>query len=158
LLDKPKIDETDARILKSLLKESRTTFTEIAQDCEISVGAVRMRFERLKREGVITGAIMQVNPRVIGYNFVANLRIATTIEKEKEVLDFLKSKPYTVMSAIGPFWKNNIGTFIVLPSMEKIARIQEELESNRNVRGIETLFWVETTGMDHAENLVINQR
>jgi Lrp/AsnC family transcriptional regulator, regulator for asnA, asnC and gidA len=156
MLNKPKIDETDERILTLLLRESRTTFTEIAKDCGISVGAIRMRYERLKRDGVITGEIMQVNPRLIGYNFVANLRIATTLERENEVLEFLRSKPYIVMSDIGPFWKNNIITFIVLPSMEKIARIQEELESNQNVRGLETMFWVETTGMDHTENLVIN--
>ncbi len=119
MLDNPKIDEIDARILKNLLKEARTTFTDIAAECGISVSAVRVRFERLKKEKVITGEIMQVNPKAIGYNFVADLGITTNIEDEKEVLEFLRANPYTAMSGSAPFWKSNIGTFTVLPSCRK---------------------------------------
>ncbi len=156
MLDNPKIDEIDARILRDLLKNARTTFTEIAVKCGISVSAVRVRFERLKKEGVITGEIMQVNPKVIGYNFVADLGITTNAEDEKEVLEFLRGNPYTAMSGAAPFWKSNIGTFTVLPSVEKLARIQEEIESDSRIKRLETMIWVEPTNMDHTENLVLN--
>ena len=42
-----KIDQIDARIIKILLAESRTSFTDIAKECEISVSAVRMRYKHL---------------------------------------------------------------------------------------------------------------
>ncbi|XES76626.1 MAG: Lrp/AsnC family transcriptional regulator [Candidatus Bathyarchaeia archaeon] len=156
MLDNPKIDEIDARILKNLLKEARTTFTDIAAECGISVSAVRVRFERLKKEKVITGEIMQVNPKAIGYNFVADLGITTNIEDEKEVLEFLRANPYTAMSGPAPFWKSNIGTFTVLPSVEKLAQIQEEIEANPRIKSLETMIWVETTNMDLPENLLIH--
>jgi len=50
-----KIDEIDAKILKILLSESRTSFTAIAEECKITVTAVRMRYKRLWRDGVING-------------------------------------------------------------------------------------------------------
>ncbi|MCW4018843.1 MAG: AsnC family transcriptional regulator [Candidatus Bathyarchaeota archaeon] len=154
--DKSKIDETDARILKRLLTEARTTFTEMAKECGISVSAVRVRFERLKKEGIITGEIMQINPKVIGYDFVADLGITTNVEDEEEGVEVLKVNRNTAMSCAAPFWKANIGTFVVLHSIEKLARIQEEIEANPHVKHLDTMIWVETTNMDHTENLVIH--
>jgi DNA-binding Lrp family transcriptional regulator len=48
---KVKIDETDAKILKIILLESRTSFTDIAAVCKITVTAVRMYYKRLWKEG-----------------------------------------------------------------------------------------------------------
>jgi Lrp/AsnC family transcriptional regulator, leucine-responsive regulatory protein len=93
LQKQPKIDETDAKILHTLLRESRTTFTALAKDCKITVNAVKSRFERLKREGVITGDIMQVNPQRVGYNFVADVSIATAPENEKKSSNPSKENP-----------------------------------------------------------------
>jgi Lrp/AsnC family leucine-responsive transcriptional regulator len=90
------IDKTDVKILKLLLGESRTSFTDIAKCCGISVGAVRMRYARLKQTGVVTGEIMQVNPYVLGYKCISDLVIKTTQENEAEVGAFLKTKPYLV--------------------------------------------------------------
>ncbi|MBM4400836.1 MAG: winged helix-turn-helix transcriptional regulator, partial [Crenarchaeota archaeon] len=89
-----KIDEIDAKILRTLLKESRTSFTEIAKDCKISVGAVRMRYKRLWKEGVINGEVMLVNPHSLGYKYISDLGITTAVENEKEVIKFLTHKPY----------------------------------------------------------------
>jgi Lrp/AsnC family transcriptional regulator for asnA, asnC and gidA len=155
LRSQPKIDEIDAKILKTLLREARTTFTEIAKDCSISVGAVRTRFERLKRIGIITGSIMQINPKVLGYNFVSDMAIVTSVNNVKELMVDLKTKPYLVLGG-GAFRKFNIDIFVVLPSIEKLAKIQEALEANPLIKRVETLIWVELTGMDHTENLVIN--
>lgn len=155
--NKPKIDETDANILASLLMESRTTFTTIAKDCKISIGAVKARYERLKRDGVVKGEIMQLDPRVIGYNIVVDLEIATAAEDEIKAIDFIKSKPYIARIGAGTFWKFNIRAFAVLKNIEILANIQEELEANPLIKEIRPLIWTEVTGMDHPENLQTNE-
>lgn len=49
LQKKPEIDEINAKILRMLLCEARTSFTQIAKECKISVNSVRNRFEQLKK-------------------------------------------------------------------------------------------------------------
>lgn len=90
---RPKIDEIDVKILKALLKDPRTSFAEIAEDCGMSTNAIRMRFKQLKEEGVIQGAIMQLNPKSLGYDCIAYLRIQAHINEEANVRDFLKKIP-----------------------------------------------------------------
>jgi DNA-binding Lrp family transcriptional regulator len=156
LQKQPKIDETAAKILHSLLKESRTTFNEIAKNCKITVNAVRSRFERLKRDGVITGDIMQINPQRLGYNFVADVGITTASENEKRVIESLKRKPYIIFGGPGFSWKYNISIFVAAPSVEKLAGIRDDLEANPLIKNVDAQIWVETINIDHPENLVLN--
>ncbi len=92
--DQIKIDEIDAKILKILLAESRTSFTDIAKECKITVTAVRMRYKRLWKEGVINGEKILINPHCLGYRHIVDLLIMNDVENEKEVTKFLESKPY----------------------------------------------------------------
>ena len=87
-----KIDEIDATILRMLLEESRTSFTDIAKECKITVGAVRMRYKKLWREGVINGEVTIVNPHCLGYRHIIDLGIITESENEKAVAEYLESK------------------------------------------------------------------
>ena len=43
------IDKTDSKILNTLLIESRTSFTELAKICGISITATIRRYNRLKK-------------------------------------------------------------------------------------------------------------
>lgn len=60
------IDKTDAKILKMLLVESRTIFTDMTTACKVTVGAVRMRYKRLWNKGIINGEVTLVNPHCLG--------------------------------------------------------------------------------------------
>ena len=81
-----KVDEVDARILKILLAESRTSFTEIADECKITVAAVRMRYKHLWDEGIINGEKMLVNPHCLGFRHIVDLGIECSVKDEKEVI------------------------------------------------------------------------
>jgi DNA-binding Lrp family transcriptional regulator len=67
LANKAKIDEIDAKMLKMLLLESRTSFTDIAAARAITVTAVRMRYKRLWKDGVIKAKMLS-NPHCWGTN------------------------------------------------------------------------------------------
>ncbi len=152
--DRIKIDETDARILKMLLQDSRTSFTEIAKKCKISVGAVRMRYKELWKSGVINGEILQVNPHSLGYTCICNIGAITAIDDEREVIEFLQSKPY-VSRVLRTFGKYNCGVIVALPNIEKLSEVIADLEVNPRVKHVDVFIWAESVGLDHPENLVI---
>ena len=106
MADRIKIGEIDAKILRILLSESRTSFTAIAVECKITVTAVRMRYKRLWKEGVINGEKMLVNPHCLGYRHIVDLGIINAAEDEKEVAKFLESKPY-ISELVSPLGKFN---------------------------------------------------
>lgn len=149
-----RIDEIDAKILRTLLKESRTSFTEIAKDCKISVGAVRMRYKRLWKAGIINGEIMLVNPHSLGYKYIIDVGIVTAIDNEEEVMGFLKNKPY-IRHIIGTFGKYNFWTKVALHDVKKLAEILEDVESNSHIEHVDALIWAEAVNIEHVENLEI---
>ena len=149
------VDETDAKILRILLRESRTSFTDIAKSCGISVGAVRMRYAQLKENGVVTGETMQVSPHSLGYRYVSDLGIQTSADQEEAVLEFLKSKPYLSHTG-GPFGKYNFWTKVVLHDMQELTGILADLESNPSIKHVDTFTWAEAVNLERVENLVIS--
>jgi len=149
------IDATDAKILKTLLKESRASFTEIAETCKISVGAVRKRYSRLWKRGIINGEIMQVNPTSVGYKCIANVGIITAKEDENKVIEFLKSKPYSCVVFKNLFERTNIATIISLHEFEELSGTMREIESNPLIKHANAFIWSKTSGLDHPENLIL---
>jgi len=152
---KSKIDETDAKILKTLLKESRASFTEIANDCEISINSVRKRYKRLWKIGIINGAIMQVNPRSLGYKCIANIGITTDRDDESKVIEFLRSKPYTRVAFVNVFERTNIATIISLRDFEELSETMRDIEANPLIKHANAFVWNKTSGLDHPENLML---
>ena len=150
-----KIDETDAKILKTLLKEARTSFTDLAEDCEISVNSVRKRYERLCKVGIINGAIMQVNPLSLGHKCVANIGIVTSREDENDVVEFLRSKPYTRVAFINVFERTNIAAIISLREFEELPEAMRDIEANPLIKHANAFVWNKVSGLDHPENLVL---
>jgi Lrp/AsnC family transcriptional regulator for asnA, asnC and gidA len=155
LTERLRIDETDAKILRQLLKESRTSFTELSKICNITVGAVRMRYKKLWRIGIINGEIMQVNPQSLGYKCICDIGILTSAEDEKRVMAFLESRPY-IQYVIRIYGKYNLTTKVALTDMQELAAILEDLQSNENIKQVDTMMWAEVANTDHPENLVIN--
>jgi Lrp/AsnC family transcriptional regulator for asnA, asnC and gidA len=152
---KSKIDETDAKILKTLLKEARASFTEIANDCEISINSVRKRYKRLWKIGIINGAIMQVNPRSLGYKCIANIGITTDRDDESKVVEFLRSKPYTRVAFVNVFERTNIATIISLRDFEELSETMRDIEANPLIKHANAFVWNKTSGLDHPENLML---
>ncbi len=147
-----KIDAIDAKILKTLLLESRTSFTEIAKINKISVCAVRMRYSRLKKAGIVTGECMHVNPKFWGYEYTADVRVKTSLNDEEEVLKMLNNNRHIISA--GSFGHIIMG-LIILPKLEQLRSIVEEIGVNPKVMHVETLIWAQSQDIFHPENLII---
>jgi Lrp/AsnC family transcriptional regulator, regulator for asnA, asnC and gidA len=50
------IDQTDKKILSSLMTDARVSYLEIARECRISGPAVHQRIARMREAGMISGS------------------------------------------------------------------------------------------------------
>lgn len=152
-----KIDTVDAKILKTLLRDSRTSFTQISKDCKISVTAVRRRYDRLKKAGIITGELVEVNLRSFGIENIVEIGIKASVDNEENVREFLKKNRHIIAAELGTetFGKYNIVALAVLPKMADLTTVIKEVASNPDVKGVETLVWTDSTGTMFMENLEI---
>lgn len=153
-MNTPKIDATDAIILQMLLKEARTSFTDIAKECHITVGAVRMRYKRLWREGVINGEVTLVNPHCLGYRHIVDLGILCDSENEKEVAAYLESKS-KISQVVTHMGKYSFLAKAALSDLNKLSGIIEDLESNPHIKHVDSLIWAEAINVEFQSNLVI---
>ena len=147
------IDEINSTILKSLLNDSRVSFTKIAKDSNVSVNSVRKRYKRLCKARIINGAIILVDPRSLGYKCIVTLWVTTSREDESEVIEFLKSKPYCCRVFRSVFEKANIATIISLHEVTELSETMQDIESNPLIKDTTAFIWDKTTDVEHPDNL-----
>ena len=75
------IDETDIKIINSLLANSRQSTKAIAEPLDISNVATQGRIDKLEKNGIINGYTATIDYRKLGYNTIAYVGIF--LEKAK---------------------------------------------------------------------------
>jgi Lrp/AsnC family transcriptional regulator, leucine-responsive regulatory protein len=73
--DLPRIDDVDRKIIGELLADGRVSLAELGRRVALSSPAVAERVARLERGRVITGYRAEVDPRALGYELTAIVRI-----------------------------------------------------------------------------------
>jgi Lrp/AsnC family leucine-responsive transcriptional regulator len=71
----PRIDDIDRKILGELTRDGRVSIAELGRRVNLSSPAVAERVQRLERAGVITGYRAELDPRTLGYQLTAIVRI-----------------------------------------------------------------------------------
>jgi Lrp/AsnC family leucine-responsive transcriptional regulator len=71
----PKLDPTDRKILGELASDGRVSLAELGRRVNLSSPAVAERVQRLERAGVITGYRAEIDPRMLGYQLTAIVRV-----------------------------------------------------------------------------------
>src|SRR5881227_4004056 len=71
----PRLDDIDRKILGELTREGRVSIAELGRRVSLSSPAVAERVQRLERTGVITGYRAELDPRTLGYQLTAIVRI-----------------------------------------------------------------------------------
>lgn len=149
------IDEVDARILTSLLTESRMSFTELAKTCDISVTAIIRRYNRLKRAGIILGESMHLNPLSVGYEIIAEIGITTDLpEKEKAVQMLGDKNVFRLTDSLGRY---DIYGLVMARNLDALEQLVERIDIKPIVRSLDILIFADPwENQWHPENIVIN--
>lgn len=97
---------------------------------------------------------IEIAPKVycIGYRHIVDLEIIANAESEKQVAAFLESKPHIsqVFSHTGSFFGK-----VTLCDLNKLSKIVEDLESNHQIKHVDTLIWSEAVNIEFPLNLII---
>ncbi len=83
------LDETDVKILKSLIADARLSSRQVAKQCGISIGTALSRTKKLEDEGIIKGYTAVLDHERLGYELTVVTEITVSkgrlLEIENEI-------------------------------------------------------------------------
>ncbi|MBU5536966.1 MAG: Lrp/AsnC family transcriptional regulator [Candidatus Aenigmatarchaeota archaeon] len=74
-VEQTSIDEIDMKILRILNWDARLSYREIARQTKLSTGTVIARLNKLRKEGVINGYSVNINPKKLGFGLTAIIEV-----------------------------------------------------------------------------------
>ena len=127
------LDEKDRKILMILQKDGRESLTVIARKVNLSIDSVHKRIKEMKRKGVFTAGTF-INPRVIGFPLVADIKIKlrNITEKQKEgFIEHLIDHPRVIelLSIMGDF---DLTLVLIAENTDELDRISTEIRQKYN--------------------------
>ncbi|MHA1145046.1 MAG: Lrp/AsnC family transcriptional regulator [Candidatus Helarchaeota archaeon] len=87
------LDEKDLNILEILKQNARTPFTEIAKHLKLSESTIRKRVYALEEKGIIKKYTIEIDPKLINFEVVAEIKLDVEAERVHEILDKLEPHP-----------------------------------------------------------------
>jgi Lrp/AsnC family transcriptional regulator for asnA, asnC and gidA len=126
------IDSVDVVILKNLMADARTSYSDIAKECGISTFAIVQRVKKLKEAGIIKGSGLRVNPQKLGYKYNMVIGISIVSEQEEKMLEFLSKQKivYLFYAQLGKF---DIYCAFRAKSLEEINHFIQEVRNRPGV-------------------------
>ena len=86
-MSNPRLDATDGRILRLLVKNARASYREIGTQVGLSANAVTQRMRRMEAAGVIRGYTTQLDPVLEGPALQAVVHATTTVDADAVVIE-----------------------------------------------------------------------
>ena len=110
-MENKNLDEIDKKILRTLQKNIRTPFKEIASQCHISTDTIKNRYNKLIQNKVIRGSTIVIDPKKIGYDSITILgldvepttllHVADEVAKIKEAKNvYISTGDHMIMAEI----------------------------------------------------------
>ena len=140
MASKKEIDEIDIRIIKRLLRNSRTSFAEIAKDCNVSTMTIKNRYNQLKKTEIIQGSTVIVDLANYGIEGDAMLYISVNDQHVDAVTNFMKKKG--VFCRPSPLTESyNATVWSPVKKLSEIEKMKEILKQHPEVIDIRTSIW-----------------
>ncbi|MGH2887893.1 MAG: Lrp/AsnC family transcriptional regulator, partial [Solirubrobacteraceae bacterium] len=91
--DFPQLDAIDHQIVSALSTDGRVSFAELGRRTNLSSPAVTERVKRLEQAGVITGYRAEVDPRALGYQLTAIVRVKPAVRQLAKIAELAAEIP-----------------------------------------------------------------
>ena len=137
-----KLDNIDLTLLRSLEKDARTKFSDIARTCNVSVDTIIKRYKKLEKAGIIKRTTILLDPRYFGTDCIASLEIDVDPPTVKDTLTTLENENGIIFStqAVG---RHDIFAIAMKKDMGEMNRLREHIRSLPNVNEVKTSLWVD---------------
>ena len=126
-MQKKNLDEIDIIILRTLQKDIRTPFKEIAAKCNISTDTIKNRYKKLIENEVIRGSTIVVDPKKIGQGILVIIGIKVVQKFSESILNMIKKMKgiCVVTKSIGQY---DIEAIYLLENIEQIGITKDKIE------------------------------
>jgi Lrp/AsnC family leucine-responsive transcriptional regulator len=91
--DFPHLDQIDQQIISALSTDGRVSFAELGRRTNLSAPAVTERVRRLEQAGVITGYRAEIDPRALGYQLTAIVRVKPAVRQLARIAELAAEIP-----------------------------------------------------------------
>lgn len=151
---RPIIDEVDIKILSALIRDARTNLADIAKDCNISRPAITKRYQKMKKNGIITGTLL-ITEQASRDTHSLSVDLKVESEYTNSIIEDVKQIPGCRI-CIKVLGKYDIHAGIRVKSLEQIGNVKKKLEKIQGVLQIDI-----TTSIDRLyffpENILLLQ-
>jgi Lrp/AsnC family transcriptional regulator, regulator for asnA, asnC and gidA len=129
------IDQIDSKIIESLLKDGRASFSDIAKTCGISTNAIVKRYERLRKEEIIVGTTLLVRLDDFGYKFIVSIDMNVETGQEIPIQKVIRDLPnfFVYNETVG---KYDIHAVILAKNYDEINEARDFLKKQKGIKRI----------------------
>lgn len=131
------MDKLDYLILSELYKDASLSFVDIADKVGTTPYTVRRRFEKLKKEGIISKTVVSIDLSKLGYQGKAFLMITVASNSDKsQTIKFLKALKNTLFAieSLGPC---DVLYIAPVTDMKSVLNLVKEVKKAPNVERVE---------------------
>jgi DNA-binding Lrp family transcriptional regulator len=122
-----KIDKINAKLLRMLQNDARTSFKDIAKECNVSLDTIKNRYTLLKKSGVIRGSTIVVDPKKMEQGILVIIGIQVLQQFSELVLNMIK-KMQGLCVATKSIGQYDIEAIFLLKDIEQIGITKEKIE------------------------------
>jgi DNA-binding Lrp family transcriptional regulator len=141
---RPNIDEIDRKIISCLFEDARRNFSDIGKEIGLSKNAIWTRYETLCKQGIITGATININYKKMGYDAVAQLLLVVDPQQVEQVETYIKEK---VPDVFGPTFsitsRYNVRAIVTLKKIDELGNLKEDLRRKLPVVELQSMIWTD---------------
>ncbi len=141
--EKTAIDSLDRKIIGGLFEDSRIDFKSIGGHLGLSKNAIRARYERLCKEGVITGATVQLNYRKLGYEAVAQLMLVVEPPQIEKVKKYLEKRLPLIFGPYIFVTRYNVKVIVSLKEISELNNLMENMRRDLPVTDLFPMIWTD---------------
>lgn len=139
--DKVKIDDIDVKILQALIKDARAELKDISKICGISCVAISNRINRLKKSGVITGAVLFPNLSNLGGVIMATIGINVESGKEEKIQEVIREQLFLIEPSVS-VGCYDLFALVTARNINELQKTMQILKKQDAVKRITVNIWV----------------
>ncbi len=141
------IDEIDRKILKILNWDARLSYREIARQTKLSTGTVIARLNKLRKEGVIKGYSVNIDPKKLGFELTAIIEVIAPKINLIHAMQEIKESP-NIQGIYHLTGDVDVVIISKFKSIEDLQNFLSELYEQENIQRTQTRIVLSTVKED----------
>jgi Lrp/AsnC family transcriptional regulator, regulator for asnA, asnC and gidA len=147
-----KINELDSQILKNLFQDGRRGYNEIAEECGISENKVWKRCRAMEKQGIISGATVQMNFGHFGFDALVTLLISVEAQQIENAMEIIRQvtdvRAYRQYNSV-----YNIRAVATLKDLNELDHFKQLIKRKLPTLGLKSYIWTGVRNIPENLNL-----